>query len=112
MYPVDVDGFLVRPSQHATVIPKTMAKAFRDKEKEYKAPPDDRIYCRACSTFIAAKIDAAGRVKCNKCECQHCSKCGDKWFEMRGHVCRSRDEQDAFKGLEQGKDYQICPSQR
>lgn len=111
-YPPRIGDVTLCPKKYSIALPLDLRKQLREKEREYAVVPDDRIYCKECSAFIAPTTEVAATVQCVKCGWSHCSACKDRVFEYRRHVCIDKTEQDAFAGLIQGKDYQICPSAR
>lgn len=97
---------------------------WRERVKEYEAPPATRIYCKhivddgktACGKYAGTKSDQgkAGRaISCIKCRLLSCSKCAAALGSSKEeHECSGEDSlqvQDPFAGLVKEKHYQICP---
>ena len=114
-------------------------QAYEQKEIEYKCPKSKRIYCswpsvsttpqgsannanEPCQTFVDKKIPKSDDIVyaitvCQKCKRLSCLLCGARYEynapDNNSHRCVPANTDDsAFEGLERGKDYQICPSER
>lgn len=94
---------------------------FKAKEKEYLCPPAERIYCKAdiqsgCTAFLGKRTQTEKTKLCHNCHNPSCLACGEFIRRGRPHACKPADlvkeDEEAYKGLQRGKDYQICPSKR
>jgi len=110
------------------------------KEWEYRTPHDDRLYCRhkinpeaafktpmstqqvakaeaegipltACDKYLGSKRSTNNRFKlCPTCIGRTCAFCGDAVLAMGRTCAHVVAEENAFKDLVRGRDYQTCPS--
>lgn len=113
LYPPMFGTVMLRPSQYREAVPQDLRAAFREKEKEWKIAPSDRIYC-ACGEFLSERKDGGRLFLCGNCPCIICLSCGADATDHMLHACAALQVEDggAFQGLERGKDYQICPNRR
>ncbi|KAK4545504.1 hypothetical protein LTR36_002854 [Oleoguttula mirabilis] len=128
-YPVKWGTAALDAQEFATHLPAGFMLRWVWREREYRTPVRERVYCRhkksgdgveECGNFFGAKVGATGAgcvyccVKCKGCTCGVCavSFAGD----AKRHVCADREgaqataaKDDPFRGLQRGKDYQLCP---
>ena len=119
---------ILHPRDFAHVLEATFVAEYEQREKEYKTPTIERVYC-ACgiflSTFVAQDAFDEGIsviVKCSTCPEITCLRCGEAQSDADvalSHPCgngierRKRleevEEALAFIRLKRGKHYQLCP---
>nr|OQO28925.1 hypothetical protein B0A51_03945 [Rachicladosporium sp. CCFEE 5018] len=117
--------------QYGHLLNPELREAYEAKALEYACPLPQRVCCQrtdpprrpeACGTFIGKAMKRKECVKCAKCAWYTCLRCRST-FSI-SDVAASRinldhdcdpfripaTEAEAFSGLVQGKDYQICPN--
>ncbi|KAK6419314.1 hypothetical protein LTR95_017083, partial [Oleoguttula sp. CCFEE 5521] len=108
-----------------------LREAYEAKALEYACPLQQRVYCQrtdpprrpeACGTFVGKALKRKECVKCTKCAWYTCLRCRDTFSISDVGASRINLEHDcdpfripvteaeAFSGLTQGKEYQICPN--
>ena len=110
-------------------------KNWSTKEKEYKTPMQERLYCnrvifvipadhefapgsstvaskQACGSFLGDKRGCLSDVTfCSGCTGPVCSKCSEPLNGAKVHKCEKSQEDDPFGEMTRGVDYQICPNE-
>ena len=114
------EGITLRPQHFLRFFddPREFMQKWEEKKREYETPFKVRFYCAACKTFLCRKPSESSsfNVRCFECEGVTCFPCGaDVTEQYPAHVCPPQPSEgtettERFKGLERGKDYQICPN--
>ncbi|KAF7198080.1 hypothetical protein HII31_00436 [Pseudocercospora fuligena] len=91
----------------------------------YAVPPKLRRYCKhvnvgnvLCNTMLLPprpeKPANGGKLVCSNCQGESCAKCERPLAPGTTHQCTAADltaeNEEAFKDLRRGQDYQICPN--
>lgn len=92
----------------AAHFPATFLRVYEEKMEEYATHPPDRCYCK-CGCFLGTKTDHIRGRRCHECRDQVCMACGGH-LDGPMHCCEKIEEEDPFKDLKRGRDYQLCPS--
>lgn len=108
----------LRFQDYARHIPayQVMLRAYNAKKDELETPAELRVYCDRDSTFLGVKKtaeeleegEAKSEHECDICGRLICVKCMK--HAAANHVCQTDSKEEAFQGLEKGKDYQLCPT--
>lgn len=112
-----------------------LLRRFAAREKEWDCPQQERVYCNRaatpgsgepCDRFIGRRKYGKKYMKCESCSWYTCVLCRTSILPEKDgrarkmkvrHHCRtdssiSDNLEDAFAGLEAGRDYQQCPNER
>ncbi|KAK5126809.1 hypothetical protein LTR85_009743 [Meristemomyces frigidus] len=125
-YPVSWGTTALDAQDFAKYLPHGFMLRWVFRKREYETPVKERVYCRhrseareECGVFFGAKAAAtgAGRIYlCISCKRSTCGICAVSCnADGRMHVCGEPDgvvpieDEDPFKGLERGRDFQLCP---
>ena len=93
---------------------KELSLVYERRKVELEADPKERVYCDRDGAFLdvggEGKGDLDGGFEC-RCGRRFCALCKSPQEAGKRHVCEANKDgdQDAFKGLTPGKDYQLCP---
>jgi hypothetical protein len=123
-YPVRWQTQILHPRQFPSAFDRTFVRVYEAKEKEYKTPALQRVYCE-CGTFVAPMVDAkvqpswlnlASSKLCSTCAARWCLRCAQRCGGFTvPHECspekRLSERRLALGGLKKGKDFQMCPSE-
>jgi hypothetical protein len=123
-YPVKWQKQILHPRQFPSAFNGTFVRAYEAKEREYKTPALERVYCE-CGTFVAPMVDENARMSwntlassklCPGCEARWCLRCAQRCGGFGvPHECvperRLGERRLALGGLKKGKDFQLCPAE-
>ncbi|KAI7089087.1 hypothetical protein KC356_g2754 [Hortaea werneckii] len=121
LYPVRWGSVAVSATEFAGYLPEDFLLQWLLKEREYRLPINERVYCKhatangeECGAFIGEKLGPGCKyiAECNLCEDATCMSCGEGLQDSAAqHFCSEEvvAVQDPFTGMQRGKDYQLCP---
>ncbi|KAI6803973.1 hypothetical protein D0861_03757 [Hortaea werneckii] len=121
LYPVRWGSVAVSATKFAGYLPDDFLLRWLLKEREYRLPMNERVYCthattngEECGAFIGEKLGPGCKfiAECNICEDATCMSCGEGLQDSTTqHFCSEGVVafQDPFTGMQRGKDYQLCP---
>ena len=123
-YPVKWQTQILHPRQFPNAFDHVLIRAYEVKEKEYKTPALQRVYCD-CGTFVAPMVVAtvlpswltlASSKLCPGCEARWCLRCAQRCGGFGvPHECvperRLGERRLALGGLKKGRDFQVCPGE-
>ncbi|OQO13997.1 hypothetical protein B0A48_00872 [Cryoendolithus antarcticus] len=130
-YPPRWGKTTISSQQYGHLLDTPLREAYEAKVREYACPLQQRVYCQrtdpprrpdACGTFVGKALKRKECVKCTQCAWYTCLRCRDTFSTSDVVASRINLEHDcdpfripateaeAFLGLVQGRDYQICPS--
>ncbi|KXS93911.1 hypothetical protein AC578_1859 [Pseudocercospora eumusae] len=127
-FPVKYGTFVLKPRHYRKFFDHEFRVAWREKRAEYNTPVKHRLYCnnltpsdeapvpgdKRCGKFLGSKANIIPdglhtSVLCKSCNLPTCTRCSQP--DLDKHVCQSEevDDEDAFRGLTRGVDFQVCP---
>lgn len=123
-YPIKWQKQILHPRHFPSAFNRTFVRAYEAKEREYKTPALERVYCE-CGTFVAPMVGEDARPSfltlassklCPGCEARWCLRCAQRCGGFGvPHECvperRLGERRLALGGLKRGKDFQICPGE-
>ncbi|KAF7189653.1 hypothetical protein HII31_08973 [Pseudocercospora fuligena] len=115
-YPVKYGTTTLHPSHYRNFFDHNFRVEWRKKKAEYKTPVKQRIYCNnlhdgeRCGKFLgSSNTHLTSVVTCKSCKGNTCIRCSQPYSSSSDHECPASEEDEAFKDLERGVDFQICP---
>ncbi|EME89749.1 uncharacterized protein MYCFIDRAFT_78469 [Pseudocercospora fijiensis CIRAD86] len=135
-YPVKYGTTVLEPSHYPEFFDPAFLTSWRSKEEEYTTPVKFRLYCKnsiddtptgkrnrngtsimtqhPCGHFLGTKTllsSSSPTIPCQSCNHLTCTRCSQPRSSSSTHECPATEEEEdnAFEGLTQGLDYQICP---
>lgn len=131
-YPASWAGHPLSAARYAHILGPDLLHDYQAKASEYACPAQERVFCsrtdpprhpEACGKFVGRWREIKTCVRCEACMWYTCLRCEESFStdDFAGtevqieHECDPRRDQEleerAFKGLQKGKDYQVCPNQ-
>ncbi|KAK4953806.1 hypothetical protein LTR10_008410 [Elasticomyces elasticus] len=125
-------GQVLDPRDFQHVLSRTYLRRYDAQNREWGCPAQQRIYCHhpepsgrreQCGTFLGRWIATTTCQRCEKCKAYTCLRCSAALPPVQttaervniDHHCdptlELRAREQAFAGLQRGKDYQDCPRQ-
>ena len=129
MYPVIINNEPADLKAHEKHLSRTLFQQYAQMEEIESIPPHLRVHC-ANQHFAGKRVEASADGTylaeislCDECKCATCLICR-KDLDMNAttlariadHGCKAeldaeeKTREEAFEGLERGKDYQFCPT--
>lgn len=121
LHPVRWGSVAISAADFPEYLPDEFLIRWLWKEREYRLPIKDRVYCKhltasgeECGAFFGEKLGVGCEViaECNLCEKPTCMSCGECLQDSATqHSCVEEEMgmQDPFTDMQRGKDYQLCP---